>query len=80
MTSVSQWIKQPKYWQPVFQMVKNFYYHSPHFDLKFWKIDNTDAKNTIGGIERNFMSNSPVNLEEFWLEITALGPVLETMF
>ena len=30
--------------------------------------------------ERNFMSNSPVNLEEISLEITAEGPVLETMF
>ena len=46
-------------------MVKNLYYHSPHFDLKFRTIDNTDTKNTIGGIEKNFMSNSPaVNLEE----------------
>ena len=45
-------------------MVENLYYHSPHFHLKFWTIDNTDTKNAIGGIERNFVSNSPVNLKE----------------
>ena len=42
--SVDKQIKQPKYCQPLFQMVKNLYYHSPHFDLKFWTIDNNEPK------------------------------------
>ena len=61
-------------------MVKNLYYHSLHFDLKFWKIDNIDTTNAIGNIQRNYENDSPVNLEEIWLEVTAYGPVLDTTF
>ena len=31
--------KERRCWQPVYWMVKYPYYHSPHFDLKFWAID-----------------------------------------
>ena len=58
-------IKQPKYWQPVFEIVKNLYYHSPHFDLKFWTIDNTDTKKCNWWHRKEIYS--PINLEEIWL-------------
>ena len=37
-------MKEKKYWQTVYRMVKNSYYCIPHFDLKSWTIDNIDTK------------------------------------
>ena len=33
-------------------LYKNLYYHSPHFDLKSWTIDNIDTKNAGRSMQR----------------------------
>ena len=45
-------IKNPKYWQPVYLMVSNPYYHSPHFDLKSWTINDISTKNASEACKR----------------------------
>ena len=42
-------VKQAKYCQPLYRMVKNLYYCWPHFDLNSWTIDNIDTKHASAG-------------------------------
>ena len=54
-------------------MVKNSYCYSPHLDLKFWTIDKINTKTASRDMQKWYITTSPVNVKEFWQEMTPQG-------